>query len=274
MELFRNIGRLLKSHWEKALVAVALLALIGAVVMLNNKKEEEQNKLEAYKQNITKRKVKGIPPVDVAALNQALAHATNAPALDFSLPHNLFNPVKWQKRMPDGNLIKIEKGTEVGPGAMRIVKVTPLSFAISFVRMAGSSSFQFSILQEAATTNIYFRQQTKRDVYVSTNQQDSTKTFWLREVKGTPDALQFTLELADGDRTDVATDKPFSRVEGYKVDLQYPPENNRNFPGRRVGDTLRLGDEDYIIVAITPNEVVFSARSNNKKTTIRNNAAQ
>jgi HAMP domain-containing protein len=73
MEFLRKIGGSLKSHWEKALVAVALLALIGAVVMLNNKKEEEQNKLEAYKQNITKRKVKGIPPVDVAALNQALA---------------------------------------------------------------------------------------------------------------------------------------------------------------------------------------------------------
>jgi hypothetical protein len=177
--------------------------------------------------------------------------------------------------MPDGNLIKIEKGTEVGPGAMRIVKVTPLNFAISFVRMAGSSSFQFSILQEGATTNIYFRQQTKRDVYVSTNQQDSTKTFWLREVKGTADALQFTLELADGDRVEIAADKPFSRVEGYKVDLQYPPEPRLSgLTGRRVGDTLRLGDEDYIIVAITPNEVVFSARSNNKKTTIRNNAAQ
>src|SRR5204863_4811653 len=106
--------------------------------MLNNKKEEEQNKLEAYKQNITKRKVKGIPPVDTAGLNQALTRATNPTVLDFSLPHNLFNPVKWQKR-PDGNLIKIEKGTEVGPGAMRILKVTPLNFSISFVRMAGSS---------------------------------------------------------------------------------------------------------------------------------------
>ena len=69
----------------------------------------------------------------------------------------------------------------------------------------------------------------------------------------------------------ITGDKPFTRVDGYKVDLTYPPEN-RNLGDRRVGDVLPIAGEDYIIVAINPNEVVVSARSNNRRTTIRNNA--
>ena len=71
----------------------------------------------------------------------------------------------------------------------------------------------------------------------------------------------------------VSADKPFTRVMGYKVDLNYPPEK-RMITDRRAGDSIMLGDETYNIVAITPNEVVVSARSNNRRTFIRNNAAQ
>jgi len=63
-------------------------------------------------------------------------------------------------------------------------------------------------------------------------------------------------------------DKPFKRVDGYMADLRYVPEDRR-FVGRRVGDRITLAGEDYNIVAITENEVVLSAKSNQKKWTIK-----
>jgi hypothetical protein len=90
----------------------------------------------------------------------------------------------------------------------------------------------------------------------------------VRDIRGTPDKPEVAIELADGKKVTVTTEKPYSEVEGYKADLLYPPEN-RNFKDRRVGDKLALGGEDYIIVAITENEVVVSAVSNNRRATIR-----
>lgn len=42
----------------------------------------------------------------------------------------------------------------------------------------------------------------------------------------------------------------------------------KTWNNQRVGATLRFGNEDYIIVAITENEIVVLAKSNQKKTPI------
>jgi hypothetical protein len=54
--------------------------------------------------------------------------------------------------------------------------------------------------------------------------------------------------------------------------LRFSPEN-KNFANRRVGDRLSIAGEEYNIVAISENEVVLSAKSNQKKWTIKYNAA-
>ena len=59
----------------------------------------------------------------------------------------------------------------------------------------------------------------------------------------------------------------------WAMDLSYPPET-KQFTEKRQRETITLGGEDYNIVAITQNEVVLSARSNNKRTTLRYSAAQ
>jgi hypothetical protein len=63
------------------------------------------------------------------------------------------------------------------------------------------------------------------------------------------------------------------RVEGYEADLKYPPES-KDFKNLRVGGLVHFAGEDYNIVAITENEVVLSARLNDKKYTVRLAAAQ
>ena len=86
--------------------------------------------------------------------------------------------------------------------------------------------------------------------------------------------MVLTVELNDtGEQAKVSKEKPFTRIDGYMVDLKYPPENKVFPPGRRVGTTLNFNGEDYNIVAITEKEVVLSAKSNQKKWTVKYGAS-
>jgi len=267
MQFLRKIGGLLGRHYEKVLLAVGLIGLIYAVVHLYSKKQSEEEKIREFDRQTLKRKTKPVPPVDLAALNKALEQATNPPALNLGLPHNVFNPVKWQQK-PDGSVIKIEKGTEVGPEALKIAKVSPLSTIITLDK-ATTSGVQMTAVQEAST-NAALR--SKRQSYLTPNSSDDRKLYTLREIHGVPDKPEAVIELAGGEKVTVTPEKPYSKVEGFKVDLLYPPEG-KNFSGKRAGDVLNLAGEDYNIVAINSNEIVVSARSNNRRYTIRNNAA-
>jgi hypothetical protein len=78
------------------------------------------------------------------------------------------------------------------------------------------------------------------------------------------------LKLTDnGDMVTVSKDKPFQRVENYAGDLKYDLEKPvKNFVGLRAGSRLSFGGEDYIVVAVDADEVILSAQSNQKKTTL------
>ena len=272
MKSLREIPGLLKRHYEKAILALALVGLVGAVIYLNNLKTAENEKIENYDRSIGRRKVKLVQSADVTALTAGLAQATNPPAHNFTPPHNLLNPVKWQRRS-DGTLLKVETGKEIGPNALAITRIAPLNLLITLEQVAGNG-FNMGVMQEAHTNALLRR---KYVSYVSTNSATdrvhSTKVFTLKEVNRNAQPPEAVIELADGTRLTVSTNRPFSRIMGYKVDLGYAPEN-KNFNDRRVGDPLTLAGEEYNIVAITTNEVVVSARSNDRRTTIRNNAAQ
>jgi hypothetical protein len=263
-----NMGDLLKRHYEKLLLAVALIALIGAVFVLQTNKSAEEEKIQDYERNVGRRKTKGVPLANMEHLKQALSNATTTPDFQFGLPHNLFNPVKWQVTA-DGTVIKIEQGTEVGPTALRITKIEPLQTIITLDRSVGSGLYMSVTLE--AHTNAAWRRRFQS--YVTPNSSHNTRFFTLREIGGTPENPQALIELASGDRIGVSANMPFTRIEGYKADLIYPPDDNRSLPNVHVGDPLSLAGEDYIVVAINPNEVVVSARSNNRRTTIRNNAS-
>jgi hypothetical protein len=275
MKFLRSIPGLVKRHYEKVILALALVGLVGAVFYLNAMKSAENEKIEKYNQNIGKRKPKPVPSVDVTALLTAVQHATNPPTMSFSPPHNLFNPVKWQKR-PDGTLLKVETGREVGPQALEVVKITALQLIITLDQQSGSG-VNMSVTQEAHTNrNWRGRMQSFLTTNSVSERNHRSRVFVLHDFKVTPDGPVAEIDLNDGGSATNATvsvNKPFTRVDGYKVDLSYPPEK-KNYPDRRVGDILTLAGEDYIIVAITQNEVVVSARSNDRRTTIRNNAAQ
>src|SRR6185436_16401098 len=86
----------------------------------------------------------------------------------------------------------------------------------------------------------------------------NTKVFILREVKGAAeDPAELVLELKEsGERVTISKEKPFMRPEAYQADLRYPLEN-KTFLKQRVGAQLTFGGEDYKIVTINQNEIIF-----------------
>jgi len=273
MSALRDLPGLFKRHYEKVLLGFALIGLIGAIVALNGKKQEENDKLLTYERGITRRAVKPLQSVDMSMLQEAMKRSTNPASITLAPPHNLFNPVKWQQAR-DGRRLKVETGKEVGPDAMQLVGITPLHLIITLDQPSGSG-VNMSVTQEAHTNRLWrARMQSFLTTANASERRHRSGVFRLVELKTTPDGAQADIELADGTKATVTQGKPFTRVEGYKAEMKYPPENNKNFPDARVGDELTLAGEKYNIVAINPNEVVVSARSNNRRYNIRNNAGR
>jgi hypothetical protein len=258
-----RIVQVFKLHYEKIILSLVLAGLAAAVWFLYEASMNEEEMNRTYIVGVGTRKVKGVKPVDLSSYQSALKLAQNPPALILSGGHNLFNPVKWQRR-PDGTLIKIQTGREVGPDAMIITRITPLYYMISLDRV-NAGGFVMGVTREAAERPL---ERKKKQKFVTLNV--TNEFFTLREVKGTPeDPSELVLELADTkERVSVAKSKDFKRPVGYEVDLKYPVEN-KNYLNQRVGSTLTVAGDQYIIVAILENEVVLSARLNDKKYTVR-----
>jgi hypothetical protein len=103
--------------------------------------------------------------------------------------------------------------------------------------------------------------------FVSAGEKNPAVT--LDHITGAPDHPdQLFLKLSDGSTVAVSKGKPFRRVEGYSADLKYDPEGLK-WPERRVGADLIFAGDDYNIVAIHQDEVILSAQSNQKRTTLR-----
>jgi hypothetical protein len=258
----------LKKNYEKVLLGVVLLGLAVAVVFLLLKIPSEKQKLEDMRSQLLQPKVKPLPNLDLAVPDQMLKRMAAPTMIDFSSPNKLFNPMPWQKAV-DGRLIRADT-TNVGPNAVRITKVTPLNLILtldSVTVLDTGTRYVIGIENEAAANP---RERSKRQKYCSLNTKN--ETFTLRDVKATPDDptnVTVVLELNDTrQRVEVSKEHPFRRIDGYMVDLKYAPES-KTWPSRRVGAELYLNGEYYNIVAITENEVVLSAKSNQKKWTVK-----
>ena len=262
----------LKKHYEKVLLGVVLLGLAVAVAFLPFKIASEKQKLEDMRNQLIHPKVKELTNLDLS-LPDAVLKRMAAPALvDFSAPNKLFNPMPWQKAA-DGHLIKVD-ATNVGPNAVTITKMTPLYLKLtldSVTVLETGTRYVVGIEKEAAPNP---RDRPKTQKYCSLNTKNDT--FTLRDVKAPPDSptnVTVVLELNDTkQRVEVSHDQPFRRIDSYMVDLKYAPEN-KTWTSRRVLAPLSFNGEDYNIVAITENEVVLSAKSNQKKWTVKYSAS-
>jgi len=227
----------------------------------------EKQGLEEQRKAKTTINVKPLAPLEQSRYQGALQRLQASVTLNFSGGHNLLDPVPWQKAT-DGRLFCIRTGKEVGPDAVVITQITPLYLIFTLDSVTGTG-FLVGAENEAAPTP---EKRRKKQSYATLN--NKSELFTLREVKGPPATpTELILELNDtGRRVSVKPESPYKRVEGYAADMKYDPEK-KTFPNRRLGSALAFAGEEYNVVAITESDVVLSAKSTGKKTTIKFSAS-
>ncbi len=261
----------LKKHYEKVLLGVVLLGLAVAVAFLPLKIANEKQTLLNMRQQLINPKVKPLTNLDLTVPDNTLKRVAVPVTLDFSAPNRLFNPMLWQKAA-DGHLIKADE-SNIGPKALVITQIIPLYLKLTLdsVTTLGSEPRYVIGIENEAAANAHDRY--KRQKFCSP--QEKTELFTLRGVKATPNPTNVVVLLELNDtrkRVELSKDQPFRRVDGYMVDLKYPPES-KTWKNRRVGAKLPFNGEEYNIVAISEDEVVLSAKSNQKKWTVKYNAS-
>ncbi|MGO9588034.1 MAG: hypothetical protein ACLP2Y_17795 [Limisphaerales bacterium] len=256
----------IKKNYEKILLSVVLLGLMGVLVFMLYLIPSDRQRLADIRNSIIKHSVKPLDPLDLTRETNVSVRLQSPYKLDFSTTNKLFNPVQWQ-RAADGTLIKIKTGNEIGPKAVVITKITPLCLVLTLDSIETNefgARYVISVEHQAAILPV---QRSKRQHYASVGEKN--ETFTITEVNGSPDnpaQLKLILQLTDtGEKATLAKDTPFRRTDGYSADLKYDPEGKK-WQGQRIGANLRFAGDDNIIVAIDQDTVILLARSNQKKT--------
>jgi hypothetical protein len=255
----------LKKHYEKILLSVVLLGLVGALVFMALIIPSEQEKVREIGEGIISGRVVPLPELDLTQQSNVVERLQSPYRLDFDTPNRLFNPVEWV-RTPDGRL---RTATRTNPQAVVVTAIPPLYLVLSLDSVVTNelgARYVISVERQAAA-NPALRRKQQRYVSVDDPKKD---VFALVKVGGPPENPDdLILRLADtGQTITLSKDKPFRRVDGYTADLKYDPEK-ASWSGQRVGSHLKFAGDDYTIVDINSNEVVLSAQSNQKKWTLR-----
>lgn len=255
----------IKKNWEKVLLGAVLVGLLIAVVSLPIKISREKQELSNIRNGIISLPVEPIEAPDLTSVRETLRRTEQRFRLDLTTSNRVFNPVEW-KRSPNGQLIRVNTGDEIGIRAVQVEAVLPLYLVVSLdsvLTTDSGSRYAIGIERQAARSR---RDRGKRQSYAARGEE--TEHFVLTDVKGpaeSPTALE--LQLRDtGERITVTPEEPFRRVDGYMADLEYSPDS-RKWAGKRIDDLIPVEREYYKIVAITEDEVVVSAPSG-KKTTL------
>jgi hypothetical protein len=261
----------LKKHYEKILFGVVLLALIAAAGVLPFLVSSERKDLEDKRTQLTAAKVPALTNLSMAVAGAALDRMAQPTPVVLGDPNKLFNPLLWLKS-PEGKLVP---GKSMGPNQIVITNLNPLYLVISNESVMVYDSgckYVLSVQRQAA---VDVNKRGKRSYYCTTNAPgNKNDAFTLIEIKGkAEEPSEIVIEMADtNERAALSKEKPFKRVDGYTADLRYDPEK-RVWPRCRVGSGLTFNGEEYTIVSITQSEVVLSAKSNQKKWTIKYNPA-
>lgn len=256
----------LKAHYEKIILSVVLLGLVAAAALMPMKVSAEREQEEERKNVLLPKAVKPMEPINLTTNEQAVAHVSNPERVVLFGEHNVFNPVRWQ-RNSDGS---IYKAYDAGPAALQIVDIRPLHLRVEFDQVTGTPEdprYRLLVLNEVQRGN----RPTPRDAGVG----DRNNMFTIEKIVGdNPTNPEGLIVLLAGDKEPVRITKqdPYQRIIGYTADIAHTVEKKK-WDNQKVKDELNFGGETYNIVAITPDEVVLSAKSNKKQTVLEFKAA-
>ena len=259
-----------KEHYEKAILGLAMLALVYVAygVLTDNSEEAIAEQVQARSRPALEQK-KEMPPMEMRGYHATLARLEKAETLNLSNPHNLFNPVQWRVTR-QGTTLKVELGNEIGAGAIELSETRPLYLKIEYrgtTGPAGNIRYRFAVTREAAETK---KKRLRMTTTAQLNDKDTRDLFTMIKIVGDPaDPTAFELQLADNaGNVTVEKGKLFQRIDGYTATLKYAPDN-KTYANKRVRDKLFFADDGHNIVAIGASEVVLSTASTSKRTTIR-----
>ena len=253
----------IKKHYEKMILSLVLIGLVGVLVVMWVVIVADKQEMEDLKNKLVHKKPVPLPDLDMSRQDAVLGRLKQPYQLDFSATNKLFNPVQW-RRMPDGKMVKLNTGKEMGPGAAVVTRITPLYYIVSLASTDTNGiapRYRISVEHQAAVVPSQRRAQNH---YASVND----KVPGLGVLQGitgpAEDPTAITLKLADGSTLTVDKEKPYRVIEGYSADIKYELEKI-NATGQRVGDHLTFAGDDYNIIAIEQNRVVLLAQSNQKQ---------
>jgi len=260
----------LKQHYEKAILGLAMLALVYVAygVLTDNSEEAIAEQVQARERPDDKDK-KPMPQMVMTDYHATLARLEKDEPLNLSNPHNLFNPVQWRVTR-QGTTLKVELGSEIGAGAIELIETRPLYLKIEYRGTTGTAPntrYRFAVTREAAEIK---KKRLRMTTSAQLNDKDTRDLFTMIKIVGDPaDPTAFELQLANnaGNIT-VEKGKLFQRIDGYTANLKYAPDN-KTYANKRVRDKLFFADDGHNIVAIGKREVVLSTASTSKRTTIR-----
>ena len=262
----------LKEHYEKAILGLAMLALVYVAygVLTDTSKEAIEEQKDARDPEHLKVEKK-MPPMEMRGYHATLARLEKDEPLNLSNPHNLFNPVQWRVAR-DGTVLKVESGNEIGAGAIVLRETKPLYLKIEYRGTTGTAPntrYRFAVTREAAETK---KKRLRMTTTATEENRDTRDLFTLLPIEGdnklAPTAFKLRLTGDPGPIT-VEKGKLFQRIEGYTASLAYDtPGEKKSYVNKRVGDKLFFAEDGHNIVAIGEREVVLSTASTSKRTTI------
>jgi len=260
----------LKKNYEKVVLGIVLVGLAVSAAFLPLMISGERKSLDEMSQKITK-PAKPLTSLDLTRPDALLRRTQTPLVLDFKETNKLFNSLPWQRTPPpESHLFKVQKGN-VGVEAIVVTRTSPLYLIVTLDGVSTNATgvrYAIGVEREAAAK---LEQRKKKPYYASLNNKNDA--FVIREVRGPADnPSELVLELNDtAESVVVKKGIPFKQVDGYTADLKYEPER-KTWIGVRANvppkPPVIVAGEEYIIVAITKNEVVLSAKLNNKKTSI------
>lgn len=269
MDKFKKLGAVFGAHYEKIILSVILLALLGAAAYLPFRVAQNRETIRQALELIEKSRKKESQPVDTTAYESVLKRQKTAPKLTLSGEHNVFNPVVWKKTR-DGAMIKIVHGDEDGPGGLSVSAVRPLHLTIEFdgVQTSGETTrYKFNVLDESKSS----RSARPRQMFLGIGSSGKNDPFVVTKINGPADnPTSVEIRLADSTETAVVSrDEPFKKVAGHEADMVHDKLNSK-FNNLRAKQTnpIRLGSQTYYIVAINKDEVTVQS-STSKRWIIR-----
>ncbi|MCW5556717.1 MAG: hypothetical protein KIT22_02570 [Verrucomicrobiae bacterium] len=252
----------LKKHYEKLILSVVLLVVAGTAFWLVQKVDTVRTTLAEQLNQTVGGKKKALKPADLTNDVVALQQLSQPYELELSKGHSVFNPIRWI-RGTDG-APRPDPGLDLA-SVVKLVDTKPLNLLVVYLGPTGTGDpyrYQFNVTREYDK-----KVSNRRSITVSLVEGTKNDWFYLREVHGPKDSAgEVVIELIEGgERATLQKDKPFARVRGYQADLKYEA---KDFPARRVDDSINIAGTAYKIVAIGKDEVVVSA-PNGTRTTIK-----